>query len=170
MHAVTFKQIIDYNPCLTGMIRLLRGLKVTNEKSLCEALRKCVYGAIFDNDKNLLFKYLTEEELNKPITLKFILENNGLRDALWCLGLFKFTVEWWNLKADILELVMPSKALNREEMFIKDYVKRLTLRDPLLFKYPIAPFVILLEDHYHPLEFYNNIIPLFIKHFCQEEN
>ena len=169
MHTVTLKQIIDYNPCLTGMIRLLKGLEVTNKKELVTVLQKYVYMAIFANDKNLLFRRLTEEELNRPITLKFILENNGIRDALWCLQLFQSTKEWWNLKADILELVMPSISLNREEMFIEEYVKRLTQWNTFLFKYPIAPFVVLLEDHYHPLKFYNNITSLFTKYFCQEE-
>jgi hypothetical protein len=149
MHTVTLKQILDKQPCERGMAKLLKGLNIEipfNIEGHC-----------------LLFKCLTEEELNKPIALKFILDNNGLEDALWCLKIFNESKDWKNLEASMFDIIKPQ--------FLKKNLKRDFFRSSVLSircLYAICSERYFTEDSENKT-FKTQVTELFIKHFCQEE-
>jgi hypothetical protein len=160
MHTVTLKQIIDYNPCLTGMTTLLEGLNIKIPPCVEEKYYDIGYG-----EKGYLFiNSLTEEELAKLITLKFILENNGIKDALWCLQMFYSTKDYQNLKTDMLELIK----LNYKNIYTSPNFNKCYSCYSISNMYAKMCDLII-EEGYDDETFKKQVTELFLKHFCQED-
>lgn len=163
MHTVTLKQIIVRRPCETGMDKLLKGLKVTNKKYLINILQEYLYATIAVYE-NLYFDNLTEEELNKPIALKFILENNGIRDALWCLQFFKKSKEYGYFKKGMIEIFKPKYEAKHTPLTFKECYLSYTVGNMY-----VKMADLLIAEGSDDEDFETQVTELFIKHFCQEE-
>jgi len=80
MKETTLREILKHDPCLSGLKKLLNGLKYSNP--------------------------VTEDEKDLPIKTLFIFENNGYEDCLWSLRCFSGSANWYRFKADIAESVL----------------------------------------------------------------
>jgi len=80
MKETTLREILKHDPCLSGLKKLLNGLKYSNP--------------------------VTEDEKDLPIKTLFIFENNGYDDCLWSLRCFSGSANWYRFKADIAESVL----------------------------------------------------------------
>ncbi len=65
----TLRKIGSYNPCGEGIKKLMIGLGYDCEEYECSDV----------------YKKLSNDEKDKPIDFKFILENNGIKDTFWAL-------------------------------------------------------------------------------------
>lgn len=151
MHTVTLRQILDKHPCERGMAKLLKGLNIEipfNIEGHC-----------------LLFKCLTEEELNKPITLKFILENNDIRDALWCLQFFKKSKKYNYFKNGMIAIFKPKYEAKHTPLTFKECYFSYTVGNMYLKMADL-----LIAEGSDAEDFETQVTELFIKHFCQEDN
>lgn len=159
MHTVTLRQILDKNPCKNGMYKLLKGLNI--EIPLC--IEEYYYDIMYGEDTYLFFRYLTVEELNKPITLKFILENNGLEHALWCLKIFKESKEGQNLRASMLDIIKPQYLKKNPDT---DFVHPSKMPVDRMYRvYRVYKDGYFTEDSEKEI-FKTQVTELFIKHFC----
>jgi hypothetical protein len=52
-----------------------------------------------------VYRLLSQSQLERPISTKFILKNNGVIDTCWLMRIFANTPDWWRLKADIVETI-----------------------------------------------------------------
>jgi hypothetical protein len=58
---------------------------------------------------------VTDYEMNREIALEWYLKRTGLDKTIEILDVFKYTNEWWNFKADIVEMTNKYHSLLNED-------------------------------------------------------